>query len=360
MRGAPPGHALEIALVLVGVLAVQFMAVVVLGAWIQSARTRLNRMRIECHRRWEEALIAFLYQEGPLEPFRPRGADQRRMLVAFLHRALRTLGGTEGDRIRSIYVRLGLGRRIRERLHSSRAPLRALAAVEVGTFNLEAHFGQLPALLSDPVPHVAHAAARSLAQTGRLEFAEPVLRWVLGAEMFQLDRLLWILEGFGLEILPWMEARLAAEEAPPPQECTIYALLAASLRNVRDPARLLSILAMGGPEARIAAIKALGSVGDPSAYPAVLPYARHEDWVFRAQAAKALGILGGAASIPELLDLLRDPTFEVRRNAAEALARMGPAGREALAWVAQDRSADPFARDLALERLQWTPGGSAA
>jgi HEAT repeat protein len=117
---------------------------------------------------------------------------------------------------------------------------------------------------------------------------------------------------------------------------------------------------MGGPEARIAAIKALGSVGDPSAYPAVLPYARHEDWVFRAQAAKALGILGGAASIPELLDLLRDPTFEVRRNAAEALARMGPAGREALAWVAQDRSADPFARDLALERLQWTPGGSAA
>jgi HEAT repeat protein len=111
-------------------------------------------------------------------------------------------------------------------------------------------------------------------------------------------------------------------------------------------------------ETQAAAIKALGALGAPEGLGAVLPFSEDPSWVLRAQAAKAIGILAGPGGIPRLLDLMGDPAFPVRRNAAYALARLGPAGEAALDWVAQDPTADPFARDLATERLQWLgPGG---
>lgn len=340
-------------------LSAQFCLVVAAGAWLQVRRNRLNRFRIRNHARWEAALVAYLFQGEPASVFEPLGPKERRLFLPFLVRALGTIAGSDGQRVRGLHDELGLGRDLARRLRSRRATVRALAAIEVGSFRLAGHDAAVAALLKDPVPHVAHAAARSLSASGRIEHAGPVLDWVLDQEHFQRDRLLWILEGFGLAFLPWLEARLDAQPEPDPRELMIYALLAASLRNPRDTLGLEAMLASGPHEVQVAAIKALGALGEPSALAAVAPFAKAESWILRAQAAKAIGILGGPGGIPSLLELMGDPVFDVRRNAAYALAHMGAAGVEALAWVADDPSSDPFARDLALERLQWVGAGRA-
>jgi HEAT repeat protein len=101
------------------------------------------------------------------------------------------------------------------------------------------------------------------------------------------------------------------------------------------------------------ALKALAALADPLTYPKVEPLARHEAWQIRAQAAKALGLIGGPEAIPSLIALTSDPAYEVRRNAAQGLADLGHAGAAALTWLAEDPTADRFARDIARERLEW-------
>jgi HEAT repeat protein len=266
---------------------------------------------------------------------------------------LGTLAGSEGAMVRDLYHRLSLAQGLEKRLRSRRPKLRAMAALEVGCFQVEPLLPRLQAMLRDPAPHVAHTAAKGLAATQRLEFAAPVLDWVLRQETIQQERLLWILESFGPGFLSWLENRMDQEEAQDPREWMIYALLAASTRQIQDPARLMLMLETGETELQAASLKALGAIGMPESLPAVMPFSDHPDWVLRAQAAKAIGILAGPGAIPRLLDLICDPVFDVRRNAAHALLRVGASGIEALHWLAQDPAADPFARDLALERLQW-------
>ena len=336
-------------------LTCQFMLVVALGGWLQVKKNRHNAMRIACSQRWEDGLVRLLYGDGSDEAFLGMGRAEKRLVIPFLLKALATLAGTEGEAVRALYQHLGLAQDLHRRLASRQPNLRAMAAMEVGTFRVEAAYPQLLVLLRDPVPRVAHAAARSLAATGDLAFAGPVLAWVKQESRYQQERLLWILEAFGLAFLPWLEARLEANPDPDPQDRILYALMAAALRFLQDSGPLEAMLRTGNPERQTAALKALGAIGNPEALPSVVPFARSEYWVHRGQAARAIGALAGTSAIPLLLHLLADPVFNVRRKAAKALAQLGPAGREALLWVAQDRTADPFARDLARERLHWLP-----
>lgn len=237
--------------------------------------------------------------------------------------------------------------------------MRALAALEVGNFRVEACYDRLQGLLEGPVPFVAHAAARSMAGTGHLAYAGAVLGWVVSQEVFQRERLLWILEGFGVGIVGWMEARLDAAGAhQDPQIQIFYALLVATFKPDESLPRLLTLLKVDHVEVQAAAIRALAALGNPEVMEELLAFSGHDEWVLRGQAAKSIGMLGGPQGVPRLLDLLRDPVFEVRRNAAHALIHLGSSGRAALKWVAEDPLADPFARDLALERLQWLPEGA--
>lgn len=337
-----------------GVLMVQLLLMLVAGAWMQVRHKRWNRLRIACLQKWENDIVHYLYGGTPdASRFGALGPEERRFFIPFLLRVLGALAGSEGRAVRELYHHRKLYVGLRKRLVSRQQKLRALAALEVGSFHVERHYGRLQELLSDPVPHVAHAAARGLGITQRLEYAEPVLQWVLHQEVFQKERLLWILEGFGPGLMRWMEARLDAASEPDMDEVLIYAQLAASTRRVEDPARLVALLDTTDTEVAAAALKALGALGSPDVLPFVMPLAAHPSWIIRAQAAKAIGILAGPGGVPALLNLICDARFEVRRNAAQALLRMGPAGVEALRVVAEDENEDPFARDLARERLQW-------
>ena len=76
-------------------------------------------------------------------------------------------------------------------------------------------------------------------------------------------------------------------------------------------------------EARISAIWALGSSGDASIVPTLLPLYEAPDPGVRKMVVYALGALPGEAQLPTLRTALQDSTADVRWNAAVALARKG-------------------------------------
>jgi hypothetical protein len=339
------------AAVLVGLMAAA-------GAWIQRRRDRREQVRAACRQRWEEEIVAYLYEGREPAPFMNFSRAERQMFIPFLLRVLAVLSGREGTAVRQLYHMARLSRGLSRRLRSRWPRERALAALEVGTFQVEEHFPRLLVLLQDPVPFVAHTAARGLANSRRLEFASPVLDWVLSQDSFQLERQLWILEGFGPGLLTWLELRMQGRPHPDEREWVMFAKLAASYRSVPQPSRLVDMLHFPDPELRILSVKALAALDYAEALPGVWPLVADPDWVLRSQAATALGILAGPRAVPSLVELMADPVFEVRRHAAQALYRLGAAGAQALRGVAEDPAADPFARDLARERLQWEPAAA--
>jgi HEAT repeat protein len=239
------------------------------------------------------------------------------------------------------------------RLHDSSPKARAQAVQEIGLFRVDEYLQAVVPLIKDPIPYVSHGAAHTLTQSQDLQFAQPVMDWVLGQELYQRDRLLRVLEGFGPELLPWMEMHLPPS-TDAPEAWILFARLAGSHRHQPSEGRLLQLLAVPKVDLQASAIRALAGLADPAIYPHILPLAWSKAWPIRAQAARALGMLGGPGAIPDLLPLTADPVYEVRRNAAQGLADLGHAGIGALDWLAEDPEADRFARDIARERLEWS------
>ena len=88
-------------------------------------------------------------------------------------------------------------------------------------------------------------------------------------------------------------------------------------------AGLMKTLDSPDGEARISAIWALGSSGDPSVVPKLQPLYESPDQGIRKMVVYALGALPGDTQLPTLRTALQDPSPDVRWNAAVALARKG-------------------------------------
>lgn len=323
------------------------------GAVLQARRDRQNRHRIARFQEWEARLAEHLFCDpAARKPFGRIARQDRWLFRTFLARYQATLAGQEADLLRGLYLGLGIHATLPRRLRSRLPRVRAEAAQEIGLFRLAGYQPLLLPLLHDPAPFVAHVAAQSLARGRNLAHAPAVMDWVLHEDLYQRDRLLRVLEGFGPDLLPWMADYLPPVEADP-GPWTLYAQLAGALRHQDSLPRLLELLDSPELELQVAALKALAALGHPQVYARVLPLAAHGAWEVRAQAARALGILGGPEAIPDLLRLTSDRVYEVRRNAAQGLADLGHGGTAALAWLAEDGGADPFARDIARERLEW-------
>jgi hypothetical protein len=335
------------------ILASLVTGLVITGAGIQFQRDRQNRHRITLFQAWERDLTNFLFNaSGPSTPFPEIAKRDRALFQKFLARYYATLAGQEAEALKTLYLNLGVHPSLPGRLKHRLAATRAQAAQEIGAFRLTEYLGDVVPRLNDPVPYVAHLAAQALARSGDLRYAQPVLAWVMREEHYQRDRLLRVLEGFGPELLPWLEAHLDPPEVAV-EPWILFALLAGSHRHRESEARLLELILTPQVDLQASALKALAALADPLTYPKVEPLARHEAWQIRAQAAKALGLIGGPEAIPSLIALTSDPAYEVRRNAAQGLADLGHAGAAALTWLAEDPTADRFARDIARERLEW-------
>ena len=88
-------------------------------------------------------------------------------------------------------------------------------------------------------------------------------------------------------------------------------------------AMLVKALDDSDSEARISAIWALGSSGDPGVVPRLQPLFASSDAGIRKMVVYALGALPGEAQIDTLRTALEDSAADVRWNAAVALARHG-------------------------------------
>jgi len=88
-------------------------------------------------------------------------------------------------------------------------------------------------------------------------------------------------------------------------------------------AELKKVVDASDGEARISAIWALGSSGDPTVVPALEPLYQSSDAGVRKMTVYALGALPGDTQIATLKTALEDSTADVRWNAAVALARKG-------------------------------------
>jgi HEAT repeat protein len=84
---------------------------------------------------------------------------------------------------------------------------------------------------------------------------------------------------------------------------------------------------------RLAAIEALGAIGDPRAVEPLIAALQDDSWGVRSYAAAALGAIGDVRAVKPLSYLIRDSKKVVRKASAEALAKIGPlADPESLAW----------------------------
>ncbi len=349
----PPALVLQFLIWGTVVLGTLVTGLIILGAVIQYERDRRNRHRIRCYQAWETDLARYLFSgEDSRAPFPDIPRKDRPLFQTFLSRYHATLAGAEAESLRDLYLGLDLHLSLKKRLRHRLAKVRAQAAQEIGIFRVDDHFAAVVPLLWDPIPYVSHLAAQTLTRSGDLQYAQAVLDWVMREEVYQRERLLRVLEGFGPALLPWLE-----EDLPPaatnPEPWILFALLAGSHRHRGSQPRLLELLQIPDVDLQASVLKALAALADPDTYRTVEPFAQHEAWPVRAQAAKALGLIGGPDAIPSLLPLTSDPIYEVRRNAAQGLADLGHAGTAALTWIAEDPTADRFARDIARERLEW-------
>lgn len=349
----PPKLALQILVWGTLLLGSLVTALVLLGAAIQFQRDRQNRHRIKRYQAWEHALATYLFSGSDSPgPFPQIAKRDRGLFEKFLARYHATLAGQEAEALRDLYLGLNLHESLPRRLKHRLATIRAQAAQEIGAFRLMDYLEQTVPLLHDPIPYVTHVAAQALTRNGGLRYARPVLDWVLREEHYQRERLLRVLEGFGPDLLPWLETNLEPPETVP-DPWILFALLAGSHRHRESEPRLLELLSLPNLDIQASALKALGALGDPRTFLRVESLTRHEAWLIRAQAAKALGLISGPDAIPTLIELTSDPVYEVRRNAAQGMADLGHAGTSALTWIAEDPTADRFSRDIALERLEW-------
>lgn len=351
--GAAPEGALKVLLVSVVVLGIGLVLLILATGLLQVQADRRNRRRIARAQAWEAALPPVLFEEAPVPPaFLGLGPEGRGHLRRFLQKLRGVVRGREADGLRRIYRAAGLERALERRLESRNGRTRAEAALEACAFGPEALRSRVAELLEDPVPFVAHAAARALSRTGDLAWAEPLRRWIARQDDFAQERAVALLEDLGPGLLDELASRLA----PPPSEPSgwrLFALLAVTHRPQAHHDRLIGLLDHPDREVRVAALKAVAAIGHPEALARLLPFVRSEDPILRLHAAKALGALGGAGAGPALLELLSDPVFDVRRAASQGLLDSGGGGVSVLAWVVEDPAADPFARDMAAERLDW-------
>lgn len=348
-----PEHAFSFLLWSVLLMGSFVVALILVGGWLQWRKDRLRLRRIHCHQQWEAQLAEYLFgDEKDPAPFRSLRGVEWDYFRQFLFRTRETLAGAEAENIERLVRELGMDRDLPQRLASRKAKERAQACLEVEVLHLDEHLPAVVNLLLDEVPHVAYNAARALGRSRQMKYAEAVLQWVLHQEDFQHERLLRVLEAFGPALPPWLEVYLLDIQADA-RTWRLYALLIASTRSPDGLARCVVLLDHEDDEVKAAALKALIALGDPGCFEPTLPFAFHSNWVLRSQAARTIGVLGGPSGIPQLLQLMSDPVFEVRHNAAVSLHQLGTPGLRALEELARDPHADRFARDLALERLEW-------
>lgn len=259
---------------------------------------------------------------------------------------------TARRRLQPVVDALGLETAAVRAISNRQAASRANGAVRLGYMSGYAGRDALRTALQDPDLDVRLAAAQALAQRGDAGATLPILEALALPGNWPLQRATEILVMLGAGAIEPLRAYLrtrSTEEADPgiPVALSVLGLLEAR-QAAPDTSRFLRHF---DADVRVAAVRALGGMGDPGSARALGERLRDPAWEVRSIAAKALGQIGDSESVPALRDVLSDSAWWVRFNAAQALYEIGSEGRQALEFAARSHR-DAFARDISRQTLQ--------
>lgn len=225
---------------------------------------------------------------------------------------------------------------------------RAEGARCLGQMRIERASPYLLRALKDRVLEVRLISAWALGRIGNPDVILPMLESLANASKIAGMRLSSTIFELGEKAVGVL-THVVAHPDP-----AVRLLVAHLLGELQSPKATADIIHMSrkeeDKEVRIAACKAMGTIGDRKAAPVLIKLLADEAWEIRAQAAKALGRIGVISAIAHLQRAMCDGAWWVRKNSGEALAQMKKKGIEALHKVRQD-SPDRFARDMAAQWL---------
>lgn len=267
----------------------------------------------------------------PIAFFATRWPLRRVLQYMIVYRSFGTSGATL-TRIAWAYEKLGFVRSDLRRLRSPFWWTRAEGARCLGQMKAARAKPALLDALRDDRVEVRLMAAWSLGRIGDPDVVRPSIEALVAASRLAGMRLSSTVFELGAKAVAPLVDILDHRDA------SVRLLALHLLGELRAPEAMPPIVAKTradeGLEVRIAAVKALGTLGHDAAYEDLRRLLRDRAWQIRAQAAKALGLLGAGRAVGPLEEALLDARWWVRRNAGEALTRLGEAGRAALTRAA--------------------------
>lgn len=296
---------------------------------------RLFRERSEARRERDRHLIqqAFLdIMAGSVDAVgRLRGVRKRaRVMAEALLGVVGMVRGAERERLIDALGAFGLDRVFQRRLSRGSIAGRIVAAEALSIFPGAAGAAALRRTLGETRSADLRVSLwRALIDLGETPALEAVLRDLRGRKAS--DSLLYVPLIVSIATIDTSAAlRTFADPDLPAEARLILADALGRSGDYRVLEPLFQTARAPDDELRIASVRGLGSLGHPSAEPAILAALEDPVWMVRAAACEAAGRIGLVLVIPQLGSQLEDPVWWVRFRAGEALVALGEPGRERL------------------------------
>ena len=250
----------------------------------------------------------------------------RATLADLIIDALRVTTGEVVPRLREAIDALGLLRHWHARLSDRRWWVRADAARALGLARDPGALDALVAALDDPDDEVRAAAVDALGRLADPRAVAALLARLSDQSRHQRARMVEAICRLGRSVVPALLQHV--ERHPADTALAIDVLGMAGATGALD--RLLAWTAAAEAPVRVAALRAIGSIGlDDRSFYYALRGLTDADADVRGMAARALGRSGRQAAVPYLAGHL-DDEWLVAAHAATGLRRLGPTGADAL------------------------------
>jgi HEAT repeat protein len=326
--------------ILVPTVATLAAVVLLLAASLTAVRVAIRRQ----HRRERRfgpgaSQSVALYVAGVRAAPRPTGRFERAIFRDVALAALANLRGSERDDLVALMGQLGYLYDAMAALMSRHRAARRQAAEMLALVGTGSTAPGLAVGLGDPDPLVRTSCARTLAQTG----TEDVLSGVAATVEHDIQEVPGAAAAVVLALgrnRPASLVQLLRADARAPVRA-IAVQVAGRLRLAELAPSLRACLHDGDDLAAVAA-EGLGLIGDIESVGALRDMARdhHRARPARIAAARALGSIGDPGSVPLLESLLRADDWSMRAAAAQALGWLGERGEAALHRAAGSGRAD--------------------
>lgn len=340
-------------LVGLAVLGVLLLALIATRLWIK-AQTLRHRSLAARYQPLVEALAEPSMSPQALTQLLRAPRRHLDVIGALILRPLTVTSGQAVDYLRAGATTLGLEKRWRQGLRSSRWWDRADAAHALGLIRKPGISQEILRLMDDPHEEVRAAAVAALGWLADPATVPALLQRLTDETRHQKVRIIEALQHAGAAAGPAVLAHLDAQAHVPHE----LADLVGHLRLSSAMDHLIRWTGDSNPALRAAAFRAIGILGpDERAYYHALKALGDDDADVRAMAARALGRSGLGAAVPYLSAQL-DNEWKVAVEAALSLRALGPLGFAALeSRAAGEGDAADLAKHVLWEgRLHATAG----